>query len=120
MGGLLHTLLPTVGISDVNHFNRATASRLRARTDGTTGTGLAWSGIKLASAPLPQSDAPTLLASASSTPACRMPLRAMSGSAVMGSTVISMVMPAQANMTIESADSSSVSIPTSTGAGPRG
>ena len=31
----MHTLLPTIGISDVNQFNRATASRLRARTDGT-------------------------------------------------------------------------------------
>ena len=63
MGGLVHTLLPTIGIADVNQFNRASASRLRARTDGTTGTGLAWSGIKLASAPSPQSDAPALFAS---------------------------------------------------------
>jgi len=65
MGGLLHTLLPTIGISDVNQFNRATVSRLRARTDGTTGTGLAWSGIKLASAPAPHSDASALFASSS-------------------------------------------------------
>ncbi len=63
MGGLMHTLLPTIGISDVSQFNRATASRLRSRTDSTTGTGLAWSGIKLASAPSPQSDAPALFAS---------------------------------------------------------
>ncbi len=63
----MHTLLPTIGISDVNQFNRATASRLRARTDGTAGTGLAWSGIKLASAPSPQSDAPALFASTGGT-----------------------------------------------------
>ena len=67
MGGLMHTLLPTIGISDVNHFNRATASRLRARTDNTTGTGLAWSGIQLASAPSPLSDAPALFASTGRT-----------------------------------------------------
>ena len=67
MGGLMHTLLPTIGISDVTQFNRATASRLRARTDGTTGTGLAWSGIKLASAPSPHSDAPALFASTGAT-----------------------------------------------------
>jgi outer membrane autotransporter protein len=63
MDGLMHTLLPTIGISDVSQFNRATTSRLRARSDGAVGTGLAWSGIKLASAPSPQSDAPVLFAS---------------------------------------------------------
>ncbi|MGZ9058606.1 MAG: autotransporter domain-containing protein, partial [Burkholderiaceae bacterium] len=67
MGGLMHTLLPTIGISDVNQFNRATASRLRARTDGTAGTGLAWSGIKLASAWSADSDAPAVFASTGST-----------------------------------------------------
>ena len=67
MGGLIHTLLPTIGVSDVSQFNRATASRLRARTDGTTGTGLAWSGIKLASAQSSQTDAPALFASTGAT-----------------------------------------------------
>ncbi|MEO8187860.1 MAG: autotransporter domain-containing protein, partial [Burkholderiaceae bacterium] len=67
MGGLIHTLLPTIGISDAIQFSRATASRLRARSDGTTGTGLAWSGIKLASAPATKSDAPALFASSGAT-----------------------------------------------------
>ena len=67
MGGLMHTLLPTIGISDATQFNRATASRLRARNDGTIGTGLAWSSIQLASAPAPKSDAPALFASSGAT-----------------------------------------------------
>lgn len=67
MSGLMHTLLPTIGISDASQFNRATASRLRTRTDGAAGTGLAWSGIKLASGPSPQSDAPALFASTGAT-----------------------------------------------------
>ena len=67
LGGLMHTLLPTIGIADVNQFNRATATRLRARTEGTIGTGLAWSSIRIASAPTPYSDAPTLFASTAAT-----------------------------------------------------
>ena len=72
IGGLIHTLLPTIAVSDATQFHRATASRLRLRSDGSVGTGLAWSGVQVAqaasSAGPTRSDAPSALTAAGASP----------------------------------------------------
>ena len=98
-------------------IHRATASRF-GRAPTARRTGLAWSGIKLASAPSPQSDAPALFASTSGARGTSDAASRNVWLSGMGSMVISTATPAQA-IRLSISGSSSVSIPISTGTGLR-